>query len=123
MTYVAIFISMFVLIFCLLPFNFIICKDLYKILELKNTASANEIKKQYRKLTLKYHPDRNPGNNEAKDKFTAVAEANEILSDPKKRRLYDRGGMEAVKNHVDQQQQGGGFDPFGGMFGRYQYYL
>ena len=94
-------------------------KDLYKILELKRTATQAEIKKQYRKLTIKYHPDRNRGDPTMKDKFTDVAEANEILSDAKKRRIYDRGGMDAVKTHIEQQNQGGGggFDPFGGMFG------
>jgi DnaJ-class molecular chaperone len=93
-------------------------KDLYKVLELKRTATESEIKKQYRKLTLKYHPDRNKGNEEAKEMFTDVANAYEILSDPKKRRIYDRGGIEAVKSHIEQQNQGGGGDPFGGMFGR-----
>jgi len=105
-----------------LPNNFINCdKDLYKILELKRTCTPAEIKKQYRKLTLKYHPDRNRDNPKAKEMFTDVAEANEILSDPKLRRIYDRGGMDQVKSHIEQKNQGGGggFDPFGGMFGRY----
>lgn len=93
-------------------------KDLYKVLEVPRSASQNDIKKKYRELTRKYHPDKNQGSKEASEKFAEVAEAYEVLSDPKKRRLYDRGGMDAVKN--DGQMQEGGFDPFdmfGGMFG------
>jgi len=93
-------------------------KDLYKVLEVSRSASQSDIKKKYRELTRKYHPDRNQGSKEASDKFSEVAESYEVLSDPKKRRLYDRGGMDAVKN--DGQMQEGGFDPFdmfGGMFG------
>merc|ERR1712096_299732 len=68
--------------------------------------------------TRKYHPDKNRGSKEASDKFSEVAEAYEILSDAKKRRLYDRGGMEAIKR---EGQMGGfddddDFDGFGGMF-------
>jgi DnaJ-class molecular chaperone len=118
-------ITLLTFIFYVLPFNFVICdKDLYKILDVKRGATPEQIKKQYRKMTLKYHPDRNRDNKKAKDMFTDVAEANEILSDPKKRRVYDRGGYDAVKTHVEQANQGGGgggHDPFGGMFGRYDY--
>ncbi len=96
--------------------SIILCeKDLYKVLEISKSASQNDIKKKYRELTRKYHPDRNQGSKEASEKFSEVAEAYEILSDPKKRRSYDRGGMDAVKN--DGQMQEGGFDPFGDMFG------
>jgi len=99
--------------------NKVLCeKDLYKVFEVSRSASQNDIKKKYRELTRKYHPDRNQGNKEASGKFSEVAEAYEVLSDPKKRRLYDRGGMDAVK--TEGQMQEGGFDPFdmfGGMFG------
>jgi len=98
----------------------ILCeKDLYKSLEIKRSATQPEMKKKYRELTRKYHPDRNRGDEKAKDKFTDVAEAYEVLSDPKKRRSYDRGGMEAVKQEAQMQEQGGhhGGDPFGDMFG------
>jgi DnaJ-related protein SCJ1 len=90
-------------------------KDLYKILEVGRSATQNEIKKKYRELTKKYHPDKNQGNPDASAKFSEIAEAYEILSDPQKRRNYDRGGMDAVKN----QHNGEGFDPFDifGMFG------
>jgi DnaJ-related protein SCJ1 len=89
-------------------------KDLYKILGLQRNASQNDIKRKYRELTRKYHPDKNQGNKEASSKFAEVAEAYEILSDPNKRRKYDRGGMDAVNNENQQQN----FDPFDifGMF-------
>lgn len=90
-------------------------KDLYKVLGLPRNASQNDIKKKYRELTKKYHPDKNKGSKEASAKFAEVAEAYEILSDPSKRRKYDRGGMDAVNN----ENQPGNFDPFDifGMFG------
>lgn len=91
-------------------------KDLYRVLEIKRSATQPEIKKKYREMTRKYHPDRNQGNEKAKEKFAEVAEAYEILSDANKRRLYDRGGMEAVKQE-GQMQDAGGFDPFADMFG------
>ena len=71
-------------------------RDLYKILDLKRNATPDEIKKAYRKLTLKYHPDKNQGDDEAKQMFHDVADAYEILSDTEKRRKYDRCGEECV---------------------------
>ena len=88
-------------------------KDLYKVLGVKRNAQVNDIKKAYRKLTIKYHPDKNKGDPEASKKFAEINEAYEILTDQKKRRKYDRGGMEAA-NRPEQEE---GFDPFGGMFG------
>jgi curved DNA-binding protein len=67
-------------------------KDYYKILGINQTASAEEIKKQFRKLALKYHPDRNPGDAVAEAKFKEISEAYEVLSDPDKRSKYDRFG-------------------------------
>ena len=97
--------------------NKVLCdKDLYKIMGLPRNASQNEVKRKYRELTRKYHPDKNQGNKDASAKYVEVNEAYEVLSDPKKRRKYDRGGMEAVNNDGQQAQN---FDPFDifGMFG------
>ena len=71
-------------------------RDFYKILGLKKNATAAEIKKAYRKLSLQYHPDKNPGDEEALKKFQEINDANEALSDPDKRRKYDQGGEEAL---------------------------
>jgi molecular chaperone DnaJ len=67
-------------------------KDYYGILGVSQTATADEIKAAYRKLALKYHPDRNPNNKEAEEKFKAAAEAYQVLSDPEKRKRYDQFG-------------------------------
>jgi curved DNA-binding protein len=67
-------------------------KDYYKILGVDRNATQEEIKSAYRKLALKYHPDRNPGNKEAEAKFKEINEAYEVLSDPEKRKLYDSLG-------------------------------
>lgn len=89
-------------------------KDLYAILGIERDASTSAIRKAYRKLSRQYHPDKNPGDEEAAQKFQAISEANEILSDEEKKFLYDRGGMAAVVE-ADQPQ---GHDPFAAFFGR-----
>ena len=68
-------------------------KDYYEILGVKKTASAEEIRKAFRKLARKYHPDVNPGDKSAEEKFKALSEANDVLSDPKKRKIYDQVGF------------------------------
>lgn len=83
--------------------------DYYKILEIPKTATESDIKKAYRKLARKYHPDLNPNNKEAEKKFKEINEANEVLSDPEKRKKYDEFGKDW--KHADefkkakQQQQ------------------
>lgn len=81
-------------------------KDLYEILGLPDDADEAEIKKVYRKLSIKYHPDKNP-DAESKTKFNEVRDAYEILNDPDKKILYDTGGMEAVKKHEKGEVQKG----------------
>ncbi len=68
-------------------------KDYYNVLGINKTASADEIKKAFRKLAVKYHPDRNPGDKTAEDKFKEISEAYEVLSDPEKRKKYDQFGQ------------------------------
>lgn len=82
-------------------------QDYYEILGLSKGVSQEEIKKAYRQLAMKYHPDRNPGNKEAEEKFKEAAEAYEVLTDPQKRERYDRFGHDGLR--------GGGFSDFGGF--------
>ncbi|MBC7903762.1 MAG: J domain-containing protein [Gemmatimonadaceae bacterium] len=77
-------------------------KDFYSILGIAKTATAEDIKKAYRKLALKFHPDKNQGNKEAEEKFKGISEAYEVLSDPENRKKYDRFGENW--NKMDQAQ-------------------
>jgi molecular chaperone DnaJ len=72
-------------------------RDYYEILNLERSASADDIKRAYRKMAMKYHPDRNPGDAEAEKKFKEAAEAYEVLSDNEKRQRYDRFGHEGLR--------------------------
>jgi molecular chaperone DnaJ len=95
-------------------------RDYYEILGVSKSASADEIKKSYRKVAMQYHPDRNPGDKAAEEKFKEAAEAYEILSDPDKRAQYDRFGHAGVGGAG---ARGGGmnmddiFSQFGDIFG------
>ncbi len=105
--------------------------DYYELLGVSRDASQETLKKSYRKLALKYHPDKNPGNKEAEEKFKEISHAYEMLSDPEKRAQYDRFGEDAFKYgsggggyggfhdpfDIFREVFGGGFDIFGDVFG------
>jgi molecular chaperone DnaJ len=89
-------------------------RDYYEILEVERTVTIEEIKKSYRKLAVKYHPDKNPGDKAAEEQFKELGEAYEVLSDPQKRSLYDQHGHAAFDRRAGGFARGpGGFhDPF-----------
>src|SRR6187431_2155818 len=98
-------------------------RDFYEILGVTKTASQEEIKKAYRKVAMQYHPDRNPGDKAAEDKFKEAAEAYEILNDTDKKAQYDRFGHNAFATGRGGGFNGGGmnmddiFSQFGDIFG------
>jgi molecular chaperone DnaJ len=87
-------------------------RDYYDILGLSKSASDSEIKSSYRKLAMKYHPDRNPGDKKAEDKFKEVSEAYEVLKDPQKKAAYNQYGHAAFSQGAGAGASGG-FSGFG----------
>ena len=90
-------------------------RDYYKVLDVARNASEADMKKAYRRLAMKFHPDRNPGDHEAEEEFKEAKEAYEVLTDPQKRAIYDQFGHAGL-----QGGRGGGFsagDAFGDIFG------
>lgn len=106
-------------------------KDLYAALGVARNATADEIRKAYRKLARKYHPDVNPGNDAAEERFKAISEAHEVLGDAERRKLYDEFGMAGVQSgfdadraraartafHGDRAAGFGGYENFEDIFG------
>ena len=93
-------------------------KEYYQVLDVPRDASAEDIKKAYRKLVRKYHPDTNPGNREAESRFKEIGEAYEVLSDPQKRAQYDQFGYVGdMPGGGSGPFGGGGGEPFGDIFG------
>ena len=92
--------------------------DYYELLEIERTADDNTIKSSYRKLAMRWHPDKNPGDHAAETKFKAISEAYECLKDPQKRAAYDRFGHEAFKQGMSGGGHGGGagFSDLGDIF-------
>src|SRR5208337_4243057 len=98
-------------------------KDYYAILGVKKTATADDVRKAFRKLARKYHPDVNPGDKKSEEKFKELSEANEVLSDPKKRKVYDQLGFysdnidpKAAEAYANSGAASGG-NPFGAAGG------
>src|SRR5262245_31719892 len=93
-------------------------RDLYKVLGVSRTATDDELKKAYRKLARKYHPDVNPGKKEAEERFKEISFAHDVLTDPEKRKIYDEFGEEGLQPGFNpdraraykQWSSSGGFD-------------
>ena len=96
-------------------------QDYYELLGIARGASADEIRSAFRKLALKYHPDRNPGDKDAEKKFKQISEAYDVLSDDQKRRLYDQFGHEGLRGQARRDYQSADlndiFEAFGDIFG------
>ena len=90
--------------------------DYYEVLEVTRTSDKESIKKSYRKLALKYHPDRNPDDKDAEERFKLINEAYEVLSDENKRAIYDRYGKEGLNGSGGAQGFGDIFEGFGSIF-------
>ena len=85
-------------------------QDYYELLGVSKTATDDEMKKAYRKLAKKYHPDKNPGNKEAEEKFKLISEAYAVLSNPEKKKQYDQFGMGGFQQRYSQEDIFSGFN-------------
>jgi molecular chaperone DnaJ len=94
-------------------------RDYYDVLGVTRDAQADEMKKAYRKLAIQFHPDKNPGDDAAEEKFKEAAEAYEVLSNPEKRARYDRFGHQGVGGASGGGGSGGGFDNMDDIFSRF----
>ena len=108
----------FLLLLSVLPFLVLCAEDYYKLLGLDKSASDREIKKAYRQLSKKYHPDKNPGDESAHQKFVQIAEAYDALIDEETRRIYDQYGYEGLQQHKQSGGRPQRHDPFD-LFSRF----
>ena len=92
-------------------------RDFYEVLGVSRNATKDELKKAYRKQAIKFHPDKNPGDQEAEEKFKEAAEAYEVLSDEKKRAAYERFGHAGVGSSAASGGYSGGFEDIFSQFG------
>ena len=90
--------------------------DYYELLEVSKGSDKSTIKKAYRQMAMKYHPDKNPGDNEAEERFKAINEAYQVLSDEEKRAIYDRHGKAGLEGHGQRGGFSGGFDDLSSVF-------
>lgn len=98
--------TIFLFIALLLTTHISTLEDFYEILEVSREATQKEIKKAFRRLSLKYHPDRNPGNKEAHDKYVRISRAHEVLTDPQQKEIYDIYGEEGLSKEGNLQHRG-----------------
>jgi len=85
-------------------------KDYYEILGVGRSATPEEIRKAFRTLALKHHPDRNPGDKDAEQKFKQISQAYDVLSDEEKRKQYDRFGQEGLRGYATRDFEGASFE-------------
>lgn len=112
-------VNFFALLNLLLFISHVLCgRDFYSILKVPRSATLNQIKKAYRKLAKELHPDKNPDNPQAQEKFQDLGAAYEVLSDEDKRKTYDQFGEEGLKNDAFS----GGNDPFASFFGDFGFF-